>query len=128
MDDSNATPMAAGLLMDGLLGSLLVDFEHWFARGQVLLTHCPEAVMAEGERQALASRLSLAAKELAATRSIRAAAPTSLVLEIETLAPWHRLVLDVWNLSSRLRLAQIELPPQPPSPPLRAEPENQGLS
>ena len=74
------------------------------------------------------SRLSLAAKELAATRSIRAAAPTSLVLEIETLAPWHRLVLDVWNLSSRLRLAQIELPPQPPSPPLRAEPENQGLS
>ncbi len=128
MDDSNATPMAAGLLMDGLLGSLLVDFEHWFARGQVLLTHCPEAVMAESERQALASRLSLAAKELAATRSIRAAAPTSLVLEIETLAPWHRLVLDVWNLSSRLRLAQIELPPQPPSPPLRAEPENQGLS
>lgn len=128
MDDSNATPMAAGLLMDGLLGSLLVDFEHWFARGQVLLTHCPEAVMAESERQALASRLSLAAKELAATRSIRAAAPTSLVLEIETLAPWHRLVLDVWNLSSRLRLAQIELPPQPPSAPLRAEPENQGLS
>ena len=120
MDDSNATPMAAGLLMDGLLGSLLVDFEHWFARGQVLLTHCPEAVMAESERQALASRLSLAAKELAATRSIRAAAPTSLELEIETLA--------LWNLSSRLRLAQIELPPQPPSPPLRAEPENQGLS
>jgi hypothetical protein len=116
MEMSDSNPQAAGLLLDGLLGSLLGDFAFWFARGQLLLEHCPEAVMASGEREALARQLEQASRELAAARSLRQAAPTPMALEMGTLAPWHRLVLEVWGLSARLRLAQVELPPLPPPP------------
>jgi hypothetical protein len=109
---------APGELLDGLLGSLLGDFSFWFERGLVLLNHCPDAIMAPDERRVLAEQLQLASRELAAARSLRQAAPTPMALELATLAPWHRLVLEVWGLSAKLRLAQVPLPEMPPLPPL----------
>lgn len=114
---SNPEP-AAGALLDGLLGSLLGDFSFWFERGLVLLRHCPDTVMAAADRSALAEQLQLASRELAAARSLRQAAPTPMALELATLAPWHRLVLEVWGLSAKLRVAQVPLPDLPPLPPL----------
>ena len=106
-------PPAAGELLDGLLGSLLGDFNFWFERGQVLLDLCPDAVMPPLARQELGAQLGLASRELAAARSLRQAAPTPMALELATLAPWHQLVLQVWGLSAQLRLAQVELPELP---------------
>jgi hypothetical protein len=100
----------AGVLLDQLLESLLDDFRHWFARGVVLLDHCPDAVMPEAERLALRGKLELANRELAAASSLRQATPAPVALEMATLAPWHQLVLSVWTLSANLRLAGIELP------------------
>jgi hypothetical protein len=114
---SNPEP-AAGALLDGLLGSLLGDFSFWFERGLVLLSHCPDTVMAAADRGVLAEQLQLASRELAAARSLRQAAPAPMALEMATLAPWHRLVLEVWGLSAKLRLAQVPLPELPPLPPL----------
>jgi hypothetical protein len=109
---------APGELLDGLLGSLLGDFSFWFERGLVLLNHCPDSIMGPDERSVLAEQLQLASRELAAARSLRQAAPTPMALELATLAPWHRLVLEVWGLSAKLRLAQVPLPELPPLPPL----------
>jgi hypothetical protein len=110
----------AGLLLDGLLGSLLEDFRFWFERGQVLLAHCPDTVMPAEARADLALQLDHASRELAAASSLRQAAPTAMALEMGTLAPWHNLVLEIWGLSARLRLAEVPLP----AVPLR--PESQG--
>lgn len=107
----------AGLLLDGLLGSLLEDFRFWFERGQVLLAHCPDSVMPAEARAKLAQQLDHASRELAAASSLREAAPTAVALEMGTLAPWHKLMLEIWGLSARLRLADVPLPP----PPLRRE-------
>jgi hypothetical protein len=108
----------AGELLDGLLGSLLGDFRFWFERGQVLLEHCPDAVMPAAARLELAGQLAQASLELAAASSLRQAAPTPMALEMGTLAPWHKLVLEVWGLSARMRLAEVPMPELPPGPPM----------
>ena len=33
-----------------------------------------------------------------------------MALEMETLAPWHQLMLSVWNLSAALRRHGVTLP------------------
>ncbi|MFZ9229737.1 MAG: DUF2605 family protein [Prochlorococcaceae cyanobacterium] len=108
----------AGALLDGLLGSLLSDFRFWFERGQVLLEHCPDQVMPQQARLELGKQLAQASLELAAASSLRQAAPTPMALEMGTLAPWHKLVLEVWGLSARMRMAQVPMPELPPLPPL----------
>jgi hypothetical protein len=114
--DSTPRPEAAGELLDQLLGSLLLDFDFWFDRGLLLLQHCPESVMSSGDQEALADRLNTARKELVAARSLRSAAPVSMALDMQAMAPWHRLVLSVWNLSAELRQAGVGLPELPPPP------------
>ena len=100
----------AGELLDQLLGSLMGDFRFWFARGLVLLELCPDRVMDPDQRAALAAELEEAQRALQAASSLRQAAPTPMALEMETLTPWHQLVLKVWNLSAALRLAGVALP------------------
>ena len=85
-----------GVLLDQLLGSLLDDFSSCFERGLLLLDRCPETVMPQDQQLILRDHLVLARKELA--------------LEMETLAPWHQLVLSVWNLSAALRRHGVTLP------------------
>lgn len=117
MEDA-LNPGQAGALLDGLLGSLLGDFRFWFERGQVLLEHCPDQVMPPEDRQQLAEQLATASRELVAASSLRQAAPTPMALDMATLAPWHKLVLEVWGLSARMRMAQVPMPELPPLPPL----------
>lgn len=100
----------AGELLDQLLGSLMGDFRFWFARGLVLLDLCPDRVMAPADRQALALELEQAQRALQAASSLRQAAPAPMALDMDTLTPWHQLVLKVWNLSAALRLAGVALP------------------
>ena len=115
-DREPQSPAAAGMLLDQLLGSLLGDFRFWFARGQVLLSLCPDRVMGPLERQQLAEELDTAQRQLAAASSLRQAAPTPMALAMDTLTPWHQLMLKVWNLSAALRLAGVALP-DPDRPP-----------
>ena len=99
-----------GELLDQLLGSLMGDFRFWFERGLVLLELCPDHVMRPEQRAALAAELQEGQRALQAASSLRQAAPTPMALEMETLTPWHQLVLKVWNLSASLRLAGVALP------------------
>ncbi|MEB3326315.1 MAG: DUF2605 domain-containing protein [Synechococcus sp.] len=99
-----------GELLDQLLDSLIGDFSSWFERGLVLLDHCPEAVMPPEQQRSLRERIELARKEISAATSLRQAAPTRMALDMEALAPWHRLVVRVWDLSATLRFNGIALP------------------
>lgn len=103
---------SAGALLEHLLGSLLHDFRFWFERGEQLLDLCPDAVMASGEREALRQQLSQAHAELLAASSLSQATPAPVALAMETLAPWHQLVMRVWSLSASLRRSGVDLPPQ----------------
>jgi len=98
---------SAGELLDQVLNPLLADFEDTFVRGLFLLEHCPDRVLPEDRRVALIERLSQAQAELGAARALRSAAPTPMALDMATIQPWHALVVEVWSLSSAMRLAGV---------------------
>jgi hypothetical protein len=101
---------APGDLLDQVLNPLLTDFEDTFARGLLLLEHCPDRVWPEARRQALSERLGKAQAGLAAARALRAAAPTPMALDMATITPWHELVVEVWSLSAAMRAAGVVMP------------------
>ena len=109
----------AAQLLEHLLGSLLSDFRFWFERGELLLDLCPDAVISAAEREALRTDLEQARRELIAATSLRQATPAPVALSMDSLAPWHQLVMRVWALSARLRRSGVSLPqlnwPEPPS-------------
>jgi hypothetical protein len=107
MAASPPPPDAAGELLDELLQPLLEDFAASFERGMHLLDHCPETVLSLGDQQRLLVRLEEARRELSAARSLRAAAPVPMALDMATITPWHELVVEVWSLSAALRAAGV---------------------
>jgi len=100
-------PDPTGPLLEELLVPLLTDYAESFERGLLLLEHCPDTVMAAADQEQLHERLEAARRSLAAARALRAAAPKPMGLSMETITPWHRLVVEVWSLSARLRAAGI---------------------
>jgi hypothetical protein len=104
-------------LLDHLLQSLFDDFCFWFERGLVLLDLTPEKLLPASEQQALRQRLEEALQAIAATRALRAACSTPMAVDMDAMAPWHRLMMRVWNLSAMLRIAGVTLPREvrPPS-------------
>jgi len=110
-------PRESAELLDQLLQSLFDDFSFWFQRGLVLLDLTPEHLLPGPEQRQLRARLEEALRAIAATRSLRAACSTPMAVDMEAMAPWHRLMMRVWNLSSMLRIAGVPLPdgPQPAS-------------
>ncbi len=113
---SGADPEPAALL-DQLLCSLFDDFCFWFGRGLVLLDHTPEKLLPAKEQHSLRLKLEEALQAIAATRSLRAACSTPMAVDMDAMAPWHRLMMRVWNLSAMLRIAGVELPPDDRSQP-----------
>ncbi len=108
--EASSSDPAPGDLLDQVLLPLLTDYEETFARGFVLLEHCPDRVLSEARRQALRERLGEAQAALGAARALRAAAPTPLALDMATITPWHELVVEVWSLSAAMRAAGVVMP------------------
>lgn len=98
-------------LLDQLLQSLFDDFSFWFQRGLVLLELTPDTLLPASEQQSLRLKLEEALQAIAATRALRAACTTPMAVDMDAMAPWHRLMMRVWNLSSMLRIAGVVLPP-----------------
>ena len=104
-------------LLDQLLQSLFDDFCFWFERGLVLLELTPEKLLPASEQQSLRASLEEALQAIAATRALRSACSTPMAVDMDAMAPWHRLMMRVWNLSAMLRIAGVELPPEQPRDP-----------
>lgn len=116
MDEPTPPPLSprpspeSGELLDHLLDSLFDDFSFWFSRGLVLLDHAPTRLMPPADQADLRRSLEEALRAISATRSMRAVCPTPVAVDLEVMAPWHRLMMRVWNLSATLRVAGVELP------------------
>ena len=107
------SPQEPGELLDQLLESLFDDFCFWFQRGLVLLEHTPEPLLPPGECTSLRADLEEGLQAIAAARALRGACSAPMAVDLEAMAPWHRLMMRVWNLSSMLRIAGVSLPEEP---------------
>ena len=83
-----------------------------------MLELTPEKLLPASEQLALRTKLEEALQAIAATRALRAACTTPMAVDMDAMAPWHRLMMRVWNLSSMLRIAGVALPPE-----IRPEPQ-----
>jgi len=101
--DGSGPESEAGTLMTSLLESLLADFDHWFSRGDELLSRCPDSVMSAVERQQLAMRLEEGRRRLVATRALITATDQPVAVSLDAMTFWHGLVTEVWGLSARIR-------------------------
>ena len=72
-------------LLKSLLDSLLNDFNHWFKRGQELLTACPDSVMTRVEREAMGVRIDEGLKAITATRALVNATPAAMAISMEAM-------------------------------------------
>ena len=100
-------PDTPGELLNAILEPLLDDFAGSFERGFLLLEHCPDSLLDGAGRRSLRERLEQARAELAAARALRSAAPAPMALDMATITPWHRLVVEVWSLSASMRALGI---------------------
>ena len=92
----------ADALLESLLDSLLNDFNHWFKRGQELLASCPDSVMTPDEREAMGVRIDEGLLAITATRALVNATPAAMAISMESMTPWHQLVIEVWGLAARV--------------------------
>jgi hypothetical protein len=92
----------ADALLESLLDSLLNDFNHWFKRGQELLASCPDSVMIPDEREAMGVRIDEGLLAITATRALVNATPAAMAISMESMTPWHQLVIEVWGLAARV--------------------------
>ena len=98
----------ADALLESLLDSLLNDFNHWFKRGQQLLASCPDSVMTPDEREAMGVRIDEGLLAITATRALVNATPAALAISMESMTPWHQLVIEVWGLAARVSEAKAK--------------------
>ena len=98
----------ADALLESLLDSLLNDFNHWFKRGQELLASCPDSVMTPDEREAMGVRIDEGLRAITATRALVNATPAAMAISMESMTPWHKLVIEVWGLAARVSEAKAK--------------------
>jgi hypothetical protein len=95
-------------LLDQLLQSLFDDFSFWFRRGLVLLELTPDTLLPASEQQSLRQKLEEALQAIAATRALRTACTTPMAVDMDAMAPWHRLMMRVCH---RMGVATLNLRP-----------------
>lgn len=93
-------------LLKAVLEPLLVDFQYWFARSRDLLENENISFLDANEQANLIARLATAQQEVSAAQALFQATSGQAGLELSTIQPWHNLVTECWQVSSRWRSLQ----------------------
>ncbi|MBD2297261.1 DUF2605 domain-containing protein [Nostoc sp. FACHB-87] len=98
MQDSN---LPGTELLKTVLEPLLEDFDYWFGRSRHLLETEQLSFMSHQEQSNLLLRVKQAQTELNTAKMLFAATDKQVGLDMTTLAPWHQLVTECWNVGMR---------------------------
>lgn len=93
-------------ILKTVLEPLLEDFIGWFSRSRSLLESEPLDFLSERDRIDLLERVNAANQEVRAARMMFRATEGKAGIDPAILAPWHRLVLECWQVSARKRQRQ----------------------
>lgn len=93
-------------LLKSLLQPLLEDFQYWFARSATLLETEEIGFLTSEEQSDLLGRVVQAQQEVNAALSLFQATGGQVGIETAALMPWHTILAECWQVSSRFRSSQ----------------------
>ncbi|MEM9539344.1 MAG: DUF2605 domain-containing protein [Cyanobacteria bacterium P01_E01_bin.42] len=96
-------PPPEGEILKAVLEPLLEDFLYWFSRSRSLLKSESLDWLSESDRLALLERVQTAEKEVRTARLLFQATEGKAGIDPATLIPWHRLVVECWQVSAKRR-------------------------
>lgn len=98
-------------ILKAVLEPLLEDFIYWFSRSRSLLESetldFQDDFLSEGDRRALLERVKTAEQEVHAARSLFQATGAKTGIDPSALVPWHRLVVECWQISAQRRQQKL---------------------
>ncbi len=90
-------------LLKTILKPLLDDFTYWFDQAYDRLSHQRIPFLSEDEQSDLLSRVTVARQEVYSAKLLYMATGQQVGIEMKALMPWHSLVLECWQVATRLR-------------------------
>ncbi|MCL1465052.1 DUF2605 domain-containing protein [Argonema galeatum] len=93
-------------LLKSLLQPLLEDFQYWFGRSRDLLETKEISFLSQQQQSDLLARVKHAQSEVSTVEMLYKATGGQAGVETAALIPWHRLVMECWQVGMRFRLEQ----------------------
>jgi len=81
----------------------LEDFTYWFGRSQTLLENEKIDFLESSKQAELLNRVKQAQKEVNTTQLLLKVTEGQVGVETEVLMPWHRLLMECWQVAVRFR-------------------------
>lgn len=95
-------------LLKSILEPLLEDFQYWFSRSRSFLESEDVSFLSAQEQEQLLERLRQSQQEVATAQMLFKATGGQAGIDTATLVPWHQLVTECWQVSTRWRNLQQE--------------------
>ena len=93
-------------LLKTILQPLLEDFQDWVERSRHLLETEDIPFLSHKQQIDLLERVKQAQKEVATAKALFQATNSQVGVEMTVLMPWHQLLTECWQISTRFRLEQ----------------------
>lgn len=90
-------------MLKAILGPLLDDFSFWFGRSLEALEKEQVTFMSVAEQENLMQRIRAAQSEVSTAKLMFEATDGGAGVEMEVIAPWHRLVAECWGVAQKNR-------------------------
>lgn len=93
-------------LLKSLLQPLLEDFQYWFGRSRNLLETEKISFLTPEQQTDLLERVKQAQSEVSTVVMLFNATGGQAGVETAALMPWHKLLMECWQVGMRFRLEQ----------------------
>lgn len=93
-------------LLKSLLQPLLDDFQYWFGRSRDLLEREEIPFLSQDQQTDLLDRVKQAQSEVSTVQMLFKATGGQAGVETATLIPWHKLLMECWQVGMRFRMEQ----------------------
>jgi hypothetical protein len=89
-----------------VLEPLLEDFQYWFARSRSFLESEEISFFTKQEQDLLLERVKQSQQEVNTAKMLFRATDGEVGIDLSTIAPWHQLVSECWQVAMRWRSMQ----------------------
>jgi hypothetical protein len=93
-------------LLQSILKPLLDDFQYWFSRSSHLLKNENISFLSQQQQSELLQKVQQAQQAVSTAQVMFQATGGQVGIEMSVLMPWHQLLTECWQVSTRFRIEQ----------------------